>query len=477
MAATYQRISADREGRELGVTRQLSENRSLAEREGLALIGGEPYTDNDISASTSARKERPQYQRLLADARAGRIKVIVALTQGRLTRTPREYEDLIDLATKYGVRFLYVKSPSFDLNTAQGRGIGRTMAARAAEEAEETSERVLDAARQRAEKAEPHGHGRAYGLRKGGRALRPKEAAEIERWAAHVLAGGSLKAIADDLNERRIKSANGGIWRSANVGRILRAPRIAGLRLYQPPTPPGEDPPEPIEYPAAHPAIVPVATWRALRVILDDPKRLTNGGAVQLQFLGTGLYRCERCEGRTVASSRNRAKQRTYKCPGCWRTWKAEPIDEWIAGAGGIVELLLTKEDERQRLLPRPEKSAGAVDTAALEEERRVIGVNLGEVAAEFALAKSGAVRKALQDAIHKAEARLAEIDAAVVAAGRVDPLTEVLGDDPVAAWRAMRDVHRRQALIRRVMTITLGTPLRGRQPFDPKRFITVEPL
>lgn len=474
LAATYERISDDREGREAGVGRQRTDNCALAAREGLELVGQE-YTDNDLSASTRAKKERPAYKRLIADAKAGKFRVIIAYTQGRLTRTPREYEDLIVLATKYGIRFRYVRSPSFDLNTAQGREIGRTMAARAAGEAEETAERVLRAVQERAESGEPHGHGRAYGLTKSGRKVRKKEAERIKQWAAHVLAGGSVLGIAKQLNAEGVPSPGGAAWRSTTVRRILLAPRIAGLRLYTPPAEPGPGPkPEPIEYPGASPKIIPVATWRALRLVLEDPDRRTNQVGTARKWLGTGLYRCGRCpEGTAVQVGGNKPGVRSYRCPRCSRTWKADPIDTWLAGPDGLIEQLLTKEDARDRLLPRPE--GGGVDTADLELEAKAIRSNLAELATEYALSR-GAVKAALKAGLDAGEQRLQEIEAAIVAAGRVDPLTEVLGDDPVAAWRAIDDLHRRQALIRRIMTITLGTPLRGRTPFSPDRFITVEP-
>src|SRR5579859_5770999 len=115
----YLRISDDREGRELGVGRQQEDCLSLSEH--LHCVVYDFYKDNDISASPRSRKVRPDYQRLLADARAGAIDTIIAYTSSRLTRRPREHEDLIELAEQYGIQFHYVASPSFDLNTAAGR--------------------------------------------------------------------------------------------------------------------------------------------------------------------------------------------------------------------------------------------------------------------------------------------------------------------------------------------------------------------
>jgi site-specific DNA recombinase len=459
LAATYERISDDREGRELGVDRQRKDNQAVAKREGLTLVDGPPYTDNDMSASTKAKKERPQYQRLIADAREGRFGVIIAYTQGRLTRTPREYEDLIDLATQHGIRFLYVRSPSFDLNTAQGREIGRTMAARAAGEAEETAERVARAVGDRAERGEFHGGPRGYGLEPDGKTIREDEAARIRAWATHVLAGGSLRSLAADLNADGVTTVRGAAWRGEVIRKILLAPRIAGLRVHNG-----------VEYPSWSPEIVKPATWRALKVVLESPDRRAHDASTARKYLGTGLYICARCAPTTLNAHYGRSGSRKYRCQTCFRSWSADPLDTWLAGQDGLVERYLSSEDQSARLLPRWE--AGA-DLAALETEAAAITTNMAELAKEYALAK-GAVKAALKQGLAAGAARLEEIEAAIVAAGRVDPLAELLADDPIAAWRKIKDLHRRQAVVRRLMTVTLGAPPRGRG-FDPAKFVFIE--
>jgi len=457
LAATYERISDDREGRELGVERQRKDNLAAATRAGLTVVGGPPYTDNDLSASSKARKERPQYQRLLADARAGRFGVIVASTSSRLTRKPREFEDLIDLATGHGVRFLFVSSPTFDLNTAAGRQVARTLAAQDAAVAEGTAELVAREVAHRAERGEFHGGPRGYGLGADGRTLVQEEADRIRAWAGHILAGGSLRSIATELNAAGVPTVRGTAWRGEVIRKILLAPRVAGLRVH-----------DGIEYPSWSPAIVPAATWRAVRAVLESPDRRLNDSTAR-KWLGVGLYRCERCHGRTVKTTYNRRGDRAYLCPTCSRTWRADPIDEYVEG---VLEGVLAKTDRRTRLLPA---RAADVDLGGLETEAAAIRANMAELATQRALAR-GATAAALSAGLAAGERRLAEIQAAIVAAGQADPLAE-LGDDPVAAYRAFADVRRRQAVVAAVMSVTLGAPIRGRAPWDPERFIDLRPV
>ncbi len=89
------------------------------QRRELAKLAGEPgpnmvdwYCDNDVSASTRSRKDRPEYRRLLADAKAGRFSVIVAYSSSRLTRRPRDLEGLLDLAERHQVSYRYATAPA-----------------------------------------------------------------------------------------------------------------------------------------------------------------------------------------------------------------------------------------------------------------------------------------------------------------------------------------------------------------------------
>src|SRR4051794_33142289 len=101
-AAIYCRISSDREGLETGVGRQEIDCRALADRLGAEVVA--VFVENDMSASTRSRKPRPRFAELLAGARSGEWNLILAYSNSRLTRRPREFEDLIDLHEEFGVQ-------------------------------------------------------------------------------------------------------------------------------------------------------------------------------------------------------------------------------------------------------------------------------------------------------------------------------------------------------------------------------------
>jgi DNA invertase Pin-like site-specific DNA recombinase len=277
-AAAYTRISRDAEGLALGVERQRQDIEEYASRLGLQVVGR--YEDNDIGASTRSTKPRPAYKQMLADAVAGRFDVIVAYTSSRLTRRPRENEDLIELAERHGVRFMYRNSPSFDLNTADGRNVARILAANDAAESERISERVARKAKERAKNGEWHGGwppcGYAFTYDNGspprvtGIEVDPVRAAILAEMAPRIVDGESLYALCKELNARvpfvptqpGPKAREGAMWRSRTLKRALVNPAVVGFREHD-----GD------LYEGLWPAILDRPTWDRVCDILNDPAR------------------------------------------------------------------------------------------------------------------------------------------------------------------------------------------------------------
>jgi site-specific DNA recombinase len=275
-AAVYTRISRDAEGLALGVERQREDLEEFARERGLEIVN--TYEDNDIGASTRSTKPRPDYKRMLRDAAFGRFDVIIAYTSSRLTRRPRENEDLIELAEQHGIRFRYRNSPSFDLNTADGRNVARILAANDAAESERIGERVAREARQRAANGQWHGGWAPLGYqftydasdppRVTGLEPDPVRAPIIAEMAGRVVGGESLYALCRQLNRRGVKTApgakakHGAMWRSQTLKRALINPAVIGMREYD-----GE------LHDGKWPAILDRQTWERVRDVLLDPVR------------------------------------------------------------------------------------------------------------------------------------------------------------------------------------------------------------
>ena len=117
-AGIYARISSDPDGTRLGVERQITDCEALATRLGWTVA--DQFVDNDISAWSGS--PRPEYRRMLDDLKNRVIDGIVVWHPDRLTRHPRELEELIALVEDLGdVRIETVTAGDYDLSTSAGR--------------------------------------------------------------------------------------------------------------------------------------------------------------------------------------------------------------------------------------------------------------------------------------------------------------------------------------------------------------------
>jgi 5-methylcytosine-specific restriction protein A len=183
-AALYCRISLDREGAGLGVARQEQDCRALAQRLGWAVT--QVYVDNDVSAYSG--RSRPAWDRLMADIRAGTVDAVIGWHVDRLTRSPRELEDVIDLADRHGLALATVTG-DIDLGTPTGRMVARMLGAAARHESEHKGERQRRQIRQAAEAGKAAGGGhRPFGYAADRVTVIEPEVAVIRECAARVLA-------------------------------------------------------------------------------------------------------------------------------------------------------------------------------------------------------------------------------------------------------------------------------------------------
>lgn len=465
-AVIYLRISEDREGRELGVQRQEEHCRTLAERLGLEVV--RIYLDNDISASAKSRKDRPEYRRMLRDAKAGDFTTIIANTSGRLTRDPREFEDQIDLARNFDIWFQFVASPSFDLSTAAGRRMARTMAAQDTGEVEDIQERQSDRKQQLIAAGEWTGGRRPYGYEADGVTVRPAEQEPGVNAVKRLLAGDSARSIFGEWNAAGLTTTAGSAWDGSNFRQMLLRPRNAGrvgkiaagtkdFRQALEKLPKAQWPPmfAPGDRQAAE------DLWVALAVKLADPSRPGNRGATSLKLVGSFLYRCWCGElehsGGTTAAGHPR-----YMCTE-GHTRLAGPIDKLVRAV-----VCARLDDQGVRLLPK------TVDREPIMRRLTLLEARAEEAAALFGAPDSGYTAEQfkitnarLQPEIAAAKRELAELSDGSALDGIAD------APSPAAAFLA-KNIERQRAVIAALVTVTILKAPRGRKAFDPE---TVEIL
>ncbi|OXM67217.1 recombinase family protein [Amycolatopsis vastitatis] len=461
-AAIYLRISEDREGRELGVTRQQQHCRQLAKRLGVKVVA--IFTDNDISAAAASQKERPEYLRMIRDAKTGLFGTIIAYTSGRLTRAPREFEGQIDLARNHGVLFQFVASPSFDLTTSAGRMMARMMAAKDTGEVEDISERQSDRKQQLIANGEWTGGRRPFGYDDDGLTLRPAEQERGLDAAKRLLAGDSARSIFTEWNVAGMTTTAGGPWDGSNFRQMILRPRNAGRVGKIPPgtkdfrkaldkLPKSRWPPlfAPDDRQAAE------DTWVALMIKMTDPTRQKNGGATSLVLVGSHLYTCW-CGSIARSGGTTASKQSRYMCKGGGHTRLAGPVDELVravvcARLDSQGVRLLPKTGDREPLLKR---------LALLKARAEEAAALFGDPESGFTAEQLKVTNARLKPKIEEVERELAQLADGSALEGIAD------APSPSAAFLA-KGIERQRVIIGALVEVTILKAPRGRRDFDPE--------
>jgi DNA invertase Pin-like site-specific DNA recombinase len=480
-AAVYCRISHARDGSTLGVDRQEPPTRLLCERLGWKVE--RVFVDNDLSAYHN--KRRPDFEELLAWAQDGHIRAIAAWDADRLTRQPREDEDLIDLADRYRIQLATVTG-EYDLATPSGRLHFRIKGAIARHESEHRAERIRLKQQELAHAGEVGGGGtRPFGylddrvtphtfgfcLLGSREVVEGGEAGLVREAAERVLLGEALHAVLMDWMERGIPTITGKPWRTVVLRRLLLSARIAGLRQHQGATI-GK---------ATWPAIIDEATHERLKVLLSDPVRQLNGGKLARSYLLTGLVYCGVCGQKLVARPRD-DKRRCYCCPtgvnfnGCGKLRRlAEPVEnlvreqlfaaldspEWDTALQAAARAAEEGQARERELLARLK-----ADDAALEAAERAHFIER-DLDGKPVLSRPRflRVKQQLEASMERTRRKLARVigDQALASFPRG-------GQQLRDAWESGSLSWRRAFLTTYIERVVLLPCLKGRNKFDPTK-------
>jgi DNA invertase Pin-like site-specific DNA recombinase len=450
-AAIYVRISQDRTGAGLGVERQEEDCRALCASHGWQVV--HVYVDNDVSAYS--RRPRPQWQQMLADIHAGRIDAIVCWHVDRLTRSPRELEDVIDLHDSLRVE-LATATGEIDLSTPTGRMIARTLGAAARHEAEHKAERQARERRQQAQAGKPHSSGtRGYGYADDKVSIVDAEAGVITEAARRVLAGEALRSIARDLNDRAIPSARGGQWMAPVLKGVLTSARISGRREYH-----GD-----IVADDAWPAIITPADSDQLRALLNRPGK---PAATARTYLYSGILRCHQChKGLGGRPHHGRSRYICAKAPGNGRCGTVAVYAD-LADAE-VRDKVLTALDTPKLFARIMSAAGGGSDTKKVTDALRGIDAQRKELAAMWAAKEL--TRAEWMAARDELRAEADALTASLASTEHARALAEFAAMDGELWERfaALPDGGKRALVAATVHHITVH-PAQGRRTWDPDR-------
>jgi DNA invertase Pin-like site-specific DNA recombinase len=187
--------------------------------EGWRLIPGR-YDDGAFSG---ASLDRPALQQLLADVRAGKIDIVLVYKVDRLTRSLADFAKLIELFDVHGVSFVSV-TQSFNTSSSMGRLTLNVLLSFAQFERELIGERVRDKIAASKRKGLWVGGPVPLGYAAVDKKILvvPAEAAAVRTIFARYLELGSVRALAEDLDRRGIRSKS----RRRSTGRTVGGGRF-----------------------------------------------------------------------------------------------------------------------------------------------------------------------------------------------------------------------------------------------------------
>lgn len=396
------------------------------------------------------------------DIRAGQIGGFIVWDIDRLTRTPRELEDIIDLADKHKLQLANVGG-DIDLSSPQGRMTARIKGSVARHESEQQSRRLKRKLEQKAMAGEPHGivpfgyQREKFTTTDGRPSVRdvpnPEQAPLIQEAAKRVLAGESLRGIASSWNGLGIPSPRGGKWVAATIKQMLKRPSNAGLRTLR-----GE-----IVGKSNAAPIYDEGTHTRLLALFADPNRTTGAVGNAPKYLLAAIAVCGLCGGkmRRLVGNYNaktgKTMQPAYSCRDCFKIRRKQSlVDDIVTGA--VIGRL-----QRPDLLA--ELTAG--DPGALEgskQELATLEARLAVAADQFA--DGGITGEQLKRITERIKPQAQNVKRRIEAAMPRSGITEMAGVDAAAKWAAASiDVQR--TIVDTLMTVTIlpTTPGKSEQP------------
>ena len=183
--------------------------------EGWRLIPGR-YDDGAFSG---ASLERPALQQLLADVRAGTIDIVLVYKVDRLTRSLADFAKLIELFDAHDVSFVSV-TQSFNTSSSMGRLTLNVLLSFAQFERELIRERVRDKIAASKRRGIWIGGPVPLGYAAVDKKILavPAEAEAVRTIFARYLELGSVRALAEDLDRRGIRSKPRRLSNGRSVG-------------------------------------------------------------------------------------------------------------------------------------------------------------------------------------------------------------------------------------------------------------------
>jgi DNA invertase Pin-like site-specific DNA recombinase len=464
----YLRVSrADKEDKnQLEAERSTSTQRRVyqewADRAGVELA--DEYADPDISASRfSVKKNRPEFERMVADVRAGKLDVLWFWEISRQQRRLDVFANLRDLCRDKGVLWV-IRDRVADPANSQDMLLSGIQTMIAEDESEKLSQRVYDGKESGAAKGNRAGRF-PYGYKRGewypdtetfgpdqpdmhdgdGRPLEDTPAAVVREIFERLKAGHSIYQIRRDLNDRGILSPGASLWSNSRIRYIAMNPAYAGMRVRHIERGAG------LSHRAAAilqgvtvkwPPLVDEETFWAVYRRLADPARTTTRPDRPGGRLLAGVARCGRCGSKLttkLGKEKHRHRGDMYTCieKSCVGIYESD-LNEFVTK---VMIRWLSLPETAEQLAANGDSEKAALARAELDRAN-------AEHADLIGSARRGGVSLALAEAMEREILARIEDARQRIAGAEVPPLLRgLVGEQAEQGWEDLTIPQRRQVI------------------------------
>ncbi len=316
--AAYCRVSTDAKEQELSYASQIrAYSELISQHEGWEIA--DIYADDAVSGTKT--EKRDDFNRMMDDARKGKIDRILVKSLSRFSRNAKDCLAALRELSKLGVT-VYFEKENIDTRTLTTELMVSVSGALAQQESISIAENIRQGYRRRMEQGEFITNKPPYGYRVvscGDLEIIPEEA-EVVRWVFDsYLSGRSLDWIAAEMNQKGVPKKYGpSKWTKKAVKYWLRNEKYTGCTLCQKTFSTGfpfvkkknQGDLEQFYVEDCHPAIISVETFDKAQALLQQKKVKHSK---QMQFPLTRKIICDNC-GATFYRQVSSSKRVSWVC-------------------------------------------------------------------------------------------------------------------------------------------------------------------